>query len=85
MSDNSKNRIANAGVRHLDMEQGADRRGDIDDARGLRRGTVFHVPAEEHERNVRVVGVPFAVGGADVVVFELEREHLGAWQGVNIA
>ena len=67
------------------MQQGADRRGNIDDARGLRRGSVGDVPAEEHERNVRIVRIPFAVGRALVVVFELEGEHLGAWQGVDVA
>ena len=67
------------------MQHSADRRGNIDDVGGFRGGTVIDVPTKENQRTMGVVGVPFAVGRADVVVFELEREHLGAWQGVNIA
>ena len=67
------------------MEHGTDGGSDVDDVYVLRIGSVLDVPAEEHQWDVRVVGVPLAMGGADVVVFEFPREHVGTRQAIEVA
>ena len=46
---------------------------------------MLNIPAEEYQGDVGVVGIPLAMSGADIVVIELPREHIGAGHTVDVA
>ena len=62
--DNFCDSLADAGVGLLDVQHLTDGWGDIGDVYLTTRTAVLHLPAEEQQGDMRIVGVPVAVGGA---------------------
>ena len=57
--------VTDAGTRHLDVEHGADGRGDVGDMSRLHGLAMVDMPAHEDEGDVGIIGIPHAVGSAD--------------------
>ena len=57
--------LTNAGVGLLDMEHLGDGGGDIGDMYLTTGAAVLYLPAVEQQGDMGIVGIPFAVSGAD--------------------
>ena len=57
--------LTDAGVGLLDVEHLGDGGGDVGDVDLTTRAAVLYLPTVEQQGDMGIVGVPFAVGGAD--------------------